>query len=130
MMNLSGAKSTEPALDVVRRSDNLKNMGAKIAASTREPIGRLGQRRQVVIPKELCETLHLREGDFVAFAKQPNGVLIKPKRIVDPDDVLTAEERNLLKKAEGQMRRGKYVTLAGLEHELDRQRRGRSHKTA
>jgi bifunctional DNA-binding transcriptional regulator/antitoxin component of YhaV-PrlF toxin-antitoxin module len=58
-----------------------------------------------VIPKELCETLHLREGDFVAFAKQPIGVLIKPKKMVDPDDVLTAEERKLLKKAEGQMRR-------------------------
>ena len=28
-------------------------------------ISRLGQRRQVVIPKEICRSLGLEEGDFV-----------------------------------------------------------------
>ena len=36
----------------------------------RERIGRVGQRRQVVIPREMLETLNLREGDFVAFASR------------------------------------------------------------
>ena len=55
----------------------------------------MGQRRQVVIPREILESLKLREGDFVAFSRQANGVLVKPKRLVDPDDVLTpAEAKN------------------------------------
>jgi AbrB family looped-hinge helix DNA binding protein len=48
----------------------------------------VGQRRQVVIPREMLETLNIREGDFVAFAEWKNGVLIKAKRLVDPDDTL------------------------------------------
>jgi AbrB family looped-hinge helix DNA binding protein len=62
-------------------------MGVK-ATTTQERIGRVGQRRRLVIPQEILETLQLQEGDFVAFTKQPGGVLIKPKRVVDPDDVL------------------------------------------
>ena len=75
-------------------------MSTKTTTSAREPVGRLGQRRQVVIPREICDGLHLQEGDFVAFKRQANGVLIKPKRLVDPDDTLTAKQGALLKKAE------------------------------
>ncbi len=67
-------------------------MPAKIVASE-EKIGRVGQRRQVVIPREMLETLNIREGDFVAFREQSDGVLIKPKRVVDPDDVLTRRRK-------------------------------------
>lgn len=35
-------------------------------ATTQERIGRVGQRRQVVIPREICESLNMRGGDFVA----------------------------------------------------------------
>ncbi len=104
-------------------------MSTKLTAPTREPVGRVGQRRQVVIPRDICETLQLREGDFVAFAPRADGVLIKPKKVVDPDDVLTPTEGALLKKAERQMRRGQSVTLAELTHELDRKPRRRSSKT-
>ena len=100
------------------------------AALTREPIGRVGQRRQVVIPREIFETLKLREGDYVAFAAKHNGVLIKPKRIVDPEDVLTPEESALVKKAEREMRQGKSVSLIQLHHELVSQRSSRRRKTA
>jgi AbrB family looped-hinge helix DNA binding protein len=61
-------------------------MAGKTSAATREPIGRVGQRRQVVIPRAICDQLNLREGDFVAFTKHGNGVLVKPKRVVDPDE--------------------------------------------
>jgi len=47
-------------------------MATKTAVPTRERIGRVGQRRQVVIPREILETLNLRERDFVAFARQAN----------------------------------------------------------
>jgi len=105
-------------------------MGAKAPTPARETIGRLGQRCQVVIPKELCEDLDLHKGDLVAFARRPGGVLIKPKRMVDTDDVLTAEESALVKKAEREMRQGKYVTLDQLHHDLARTRLRRSRKTA
>jgi AbrB family looped-hinge helix DNA binding protein len=96
----------------------------------RVPVGRVGQRRQIVIPKEILETLRLQEGDFVAFTHQPNGVLIKPKRLVDPDDVLTREESVLVSKARREMREGKYVSLTKLENDLAHKRPSRRRKTA
>jgi AbrB family looped-hinge helix DNA binding protein len=104
-------------------------MGVK-STTTQERIGRVGQRRQVVIPREMLETLNLQEGDFVAFAQKQNGVLIKPKRVVDPDDVLTPEESALVKKAEREMRQGKFVTLAQLRHDLERPHSRQRRKTA
>ena len=104
-------------------------MGVK-STTTHERIGRVGQRRQVVIPREMLESLNIHEGDFVAFAKKQNGVLIKPRRVVDPDDVLTPEESALVKKAEREMREGKFVTLAQLRHDLDRPHPRRRRKTA
>jgi hypothetical protein len=59
-----------------------------------------------------------------------NGVLIKSKLLIDRDDKLTAKEVKLLKRAERQMRQGKFVSMAELEHELDRKPRARSRKTA
>jgi AbrB family looped-hinge helix DNA binding protein len=96
----------------------------------RESVGRVGQRRQVVIPKDMLEKLRLHEGDFVALTQQPNGVLIKPKKLVDPDDVLTREESALVSKARREMREGKYVSLTKLEHELAHKRPSRRRKTA
>lgn len=90
----------------------------------------MGQGRRVVIPREMLENLNLQEGDFVAFAEQKNGVLIKPKRLVDPDDILTPEESALVKKAEREVRQGKFVALAELRNDLDRSHSRRRRKTA
>jgi bifunctional DNA-binding transcriptional regulator/antitoxin component of YhaV-PrlF toxin-antitoxin module len=103
-------------------------MGRK-TATTQERIGRVGQRRQVVIPREMLATLKIQEGDFVAFSQQANGVLIKPKRVVDPDDTLTREESALIAKARREMREGKFVTLAQLKHDLAHKRPPRRRKT-
>ena len=78
----------------------------------------MGQRRQVVIPREILETLKLREGDFVAFSKQANGVLIKPKRVVDPDDVLTPTEAKKLRQSLKQARQGKTLPWSQVKHDL------------
>ena len=105
-------------------------MRTKTNTSVRERVGRVGQRRQVVIPKDMLETLRLREGDFVALTQQANGVLIKPKRLVDPDDVLTREESALVSKARQEMREGKYIHLTKLEHDLVHKRPSRRRNTA
>jgi len=92
-------------------------MGAKVA-TTQERIGRVGQRRQVVIPREMLETLKLQEGDFVAFSTQANGVLIKPKRVVDPEDVLTPAEAKRLRRSLQQEREGKTQPWPRIKDEL------------
>ena len=104
-------------------------MGVK-TSTTEERIGRVGQRRQVVIPREMLETLNIREGDFVAFRKQANGVLIKPKQVVDPDDILSPEESAQIAKARREVRAGKYIPLARLEYDLAHKRSPRRRKTA
>ena len=87
-------------------------------ATTKEKIGRVGQRRQVVIPREMLETLKLQEGDFVAFQKQPNGVLIKPKRVAGPDDVLTPAEAKKVRHSLKQIREGKTKPWSQVKHDL------------
>ena len=72
---------------------------------TQERIGRVGQRRQVVIPREILETLNLQEGDWWRSLSK-NGVLIKPKRIVNSADTLTSAETKLVRCGEAQLKRG------------------------
>jgi antidote-toxin recognition MazE-like antitoxin len=61
-----------------------KSMAAK-PTTTEERIARVGQGRQVVIPREILDTLKIQKGDFVAITKQQNGVLIKKrKRVIRP----------------------------------------------
>ena len=100
------------------------------ATKIQERISRVGQHRRLVIPREILETLQLEEGDFVAFTKRPGGVLIKPKRAVDPDDVLTPEEGVIVDKARREMRQGNYIPLSKLEHDLAHKRSPRRRKTA
>jgi bifunctional DNA-binding transcriptional regulator/antitoxin component of YhaV-PrlF toxin-antitoxin module len=93
-------------------------MPGKTNAVLAEPIGRVGQRRQVVIPREIFDNLHMREGDFVAFAKHGNGVLVKPRRVVDPDDVLTPDDAKRLRRSLQQTRQGKTRPWAEIKREL------------
>ena len=89
-------------------------------AGTRERIGRVGQRRQVVIPREILESLKLREGDFVAFSRQANGVLVKPKRLVNPDDVLTPAEAKKVRHGMEQIKEGRFRLWRDVKHQLGR----------
>src|SRR5947208_15825011 len=57
------------------------------------PKGKIGQRRQVVIPKEIFDALGLRTGDFVEVQRVKGTVVIKPKKIVDADEVLTPAQK-------------------------------------
>src|SRR5919204_3703875 len=57
------------------------------------PIGKIGQRRQVVIPKEIFDALGLRTGDFVEVQRVKGTVVITPKKMVDADEVLTPGQK-------------------------------------
>jgi AbrB family looped-hinge helix DNA binding protein len=93
------------------------------------PISKLGQRRQIVIPKEICEELGLEVGDFVEVRQVKNTVVIQPKRLVDADEVLTRKEEAIVRKGEAQIRRGEYVTLEDVEHDMDSPAVTRRRKT-
>ena len=82
-------------------------------------VGRLGQRRQVVVPRKLCEELGLREGDFLEVTRNKDRIIIKPKKLVDPEDTLTPKEERIVANGFRQLKKGQYVTWDQLKHELD-----------
>ena len=83
------------------------------------PIGKLGQRRQVVIPKDICENLGLETGDVVEIVQDGGRVVIKPKQVVDPDDALSSQDQEAIRQGIADLERGDFITLDELEHELD-----------
>jgi AbrB family looped-hinge helix DNA binding protein len=85
-----------------------------------QQIGRVGRRRQVVIPREILESLKLQAGDLVAFAQQKNGVLISPKRAVDSSDMLSPEEAKIVRRGEAQLKRGESKPWRVVKHALPR----------
>ena len=94
------------------------------------PIGKLGQRCQVVIPKEICEELGLQEGDFIEVTSAEGKVIIKPKKLIDADEVLTPAQRAVidkrLTKAEEDIKAGRvsgpFATVDQLKRHLKAQR--------
>ena len=66
-------------------------------------VSRIGQRRQVVIPKALFDALQLREGDFVEMTVEHGRVAMRPKRLVDVEEVLTRAEAAKIRKGEAEL---------------------------
>ncbi len=71
-----------------------------------ERVARVGHRCEVVIPRDILETLNLKAGDFVVLVKCKNGVLMKGKQKIDPDDTLTPAEAKSVRRGEAQLKRG------------------------
>jgi len=89
-------------------------------SATGERIGRVGQRGQVVIPRAILEPLSIRQGDFVAITRKPNGVLIRAKRLVADDVVLSPDEAKLVRRGEKQLKRGDSTPWAVVKNALSR----------
>lgn len=75
---------------------------ASKSATTQAPASRVGQRRQMALPK------------------RGSGVLIKPKRVVGPDDVLTPEEAKIVRRGEAQLKLGESKPWRAVKHDLAR----------
>ena len=96
-------------------------MASKTATNTTEErISRLGQRRQVVIPREIAESLRMRIGDFVAITQKADTVVIKRKRIVDAEDTLTRAESKKVRRGFKQIKNGRFRLWSDVKHELGR----------
>jgi bifunctional DNA-binding transcriptional regulator/antitoxin component of YhaV-PrlF toxin-antitoxin module len=97
------------------------NIGAHSLKEGRQamPISKLGKRRQVVISKEICEELGVQERDVVEVTSAEGVVVIKPKNLVDADDILTPEEERVVGKGEAQLKKGKHVLWWDLKKSLN-----------
>lgn len=90
----------------------------KTITSGERAIGKVGQRRQVVIPKKIFDSVGLEEGNFVEISQQEGAVLIKPQAVIDVDEALTTEEEKLVERGFEQLKRGEYIIWTQLKHEL------------
>lgn len=81
-------------------------------------VSRIGQRRQVVIPKPIFEALRLQEGDFVEMTVERGRLAMQPKRLVDVDVVLTKSEAAKVRQGEAQLRAGRSKPWRTVKHEL------------
>jgi len=62
--------------------------------------------------------LGLREGDFIEVKGTRSAVVIKSKRLVDPDEILTPEEERRVRKGEAQLKRGDFVPWEDVKKRL------------
>ena len=82
-------------------------------------ISKVGQRRQVVLPKDICDGLGLAVGDFVEVSRDRGTVVIKPKRLVDREEQLTADEEKVVAKGFKELKRGQSGPWPRVKRELD-----------
>ena len=94
-----------------------ESMASRISAN--QAISRIGQRRQVVIPKAVFEALQLREGDFLEVSIESGRLAMRPKRLVDLDDFLSADEGAKVSQGEAQLRAGRSKSWRTIKHELE-----------
>jgi len=94
---------------------------AERAGSVTRAISRIGQRRQVVIPKAVFDALRFRSGDFVEVTAEGAGRLsMQRKKLVDADDILTPEEATKVRRGEAQLARGQSKPWRTVKDALDR----------
>jgi AbrB family looped-hinge helix DNA binding protein len=69
------------------------------------PVVKVRPRRQVTIPKEIFNKLHLEEGDFIEAKAEDQKIVLIPKKLVTKPSVipLTREEQNILRRAKAKI---------------------------
>jgi AbrB family looped-hinge helix DNA binding protein len=84
-------------------------------------VSRIGQRRQVVIPKRVFDALKLRAGDFVEVSAEGGRLQMRPKRLVDiGDERLSASEADLIRRGEAEIKPGRSQSWRTVKDELGR----------
>jgi AbrB family looped-hinge helix DNA binding protein len=90
-------------------------------AEIKTAVSRIGQRRQVVIPKRVFDALKLRAGDFVEVSAENGRLQMCPKRLVDiGDDALTEIEAAKVRLGEAEIKAGSSKSWRTVKNELGR----------
>jgi len=85
-------------------------------------VSRIGQRRQVVIPKRVFDALKLRAGDSVEVRAENGRLEMHPKRLVDIGDyALMATETVKVRQGETEIKPGRPKSWRAVKHELGRE---------
>jgi AbrB family looped-hinge helix DNA binding protein len=84
----------------------------------RAALSRIGQRRQVVIPKAIFEAMQLKAGDVMEVTAERGRVSMKPRKLIDADEVLTSKETKQLRHGLKQAREGKTRPWDRVKNEL------------
>jgi AbrB family looped-hinge helix DNA binding protein len=87
----------------------------------------LTSKDELVVPKSVRRKAGIRPGDRVEFMVSGSVINIVPK-LPYAADTFTPEETAQIVKARREMREGRFVTLAELEHDLGRKRPARRRK--
>lgn len=89
--------------------------------SAQPAVSKIGQRRQIVIPKRIYDALKLRPGDFLEVSAEGGRLHMRPKRLVDiSDDRLMSEEAAKVRRGEAEIEAGKSRSWRTVRNELDR----------
>ncbi|HEX4595703.1 MAG TPA: AbrB/MazE/SpoVT family DNA-binding domain-containing protein [Bryobacteraceae bacterium] len=96
----------------------MPNRNIQIAGGATAALSRIGQRRQVVIPKKIFDAMKLKEGDFMEVTANRGRVSMKPKRLVDWDETFTPAEAKMIRHSLKQAREGKTRPWSRIKHEL------------
>jgi AbrB family looped-hinge helix DNA binding protein len=96
----------------------MPNRNIQIAGGGPAALSRIGQRRQVVIPKKIFDAMRLREGDFMEVTAERGRVSMKPKRLVDWDETLTTAEAKMIRHGLKQAKERKTRPWSRIKHEL------------
>jgi AbrB family looped-hinge helix DNA binding protein len=84
-------------------------------------VSRIGQRRQVVIPKRVFDALKLQAGDFVEVSAEGGRLEMRPKRLVDlGEEVLSAREAVKVRRGDAEMKDGRSKSWRTVKDELGR----------
>ena len=84
-------------------------------------VSRIGQRRQVVIPKRVFDALRLRTGDFVEVSSEGGRLQMRPKRLVDiGDERLTSSDAHKVRRGETEIKAGHSQSWRAVKDELGR----------
>lgn len=81
---------------------------------------RIGQRRQVVIPKRVFDALKLREGDYMEVTAEEGRIHMRPKRLIDLEDTLTKTEATAVRRGEAQIKAGRSKAWSAVKHGVER----------
>jgi AbrB family looped-hinge helix DNA binding protein len=82
------------------------------------PIVKVRTNRQVTIPKAIFDQTGLAEGDYVEVSRDRDQIVIKLKRLVDADDVLSTEEEEEVARGEEEIERGRTASWDKVREQL------------
>jgi AbrB family looped-hinge helix DNA binding protein len=81
-------------------------------------LSRIGQRRQVVIPKKVFDAMRLRAGDFMEVTVDSGRVSMKPKKLVDADELLSPAEAKKVRHGLDQVKQRKTRPWSQVKRDL------------